>query len=310
MRQRRNAIESIASGTNKPGIAPEQDFITAVRGQILLGHGLKYICLILLAGGIYYYCAHLLWDDTSKDSFPAPFSVVDIPGKGKGAIAIRDIRQGELILREKPLFIVPSKVSTSPGALLLRSLVNLTQAQRASFYNLSYVKLPSSLDSESSAYGEELALDIFQTNAVAFNSVYSWRESEGVLVIHALKAIKKGDELLTTYTHTKQPRHVRRQYFQDHYGFECHYAMSDLYSRFSTWQHENINGREAIQTANSIWTIGEEEGYWSERGRLAADAAWVAAAHSDPSATQDWAQLAVRWYSYELGGDTGRGWRP
>lgn len=62
-------------------------------------------------------------------------------------------------------------------------------------------------------YNEELALAIFQNNAVAagettgifprmarlnhgcshaFNVVYSWRDNEGVLVVHALKPIQEG----------------------------------------------------------------------------------------------------------------------
>lgn len=57
--------------------------------------------------------------------------------------------------------------------------------------------------------------------------------------------------------------------------------MASLYTRFSSWGTGGISGREAIEIANQIWEIGEEEGYWSERGRLAADATWVAASHSE-----------------------------
>lgn len=57
--------------------------------------------------------------------------------------------------------------------------------------------------------------------------------------------------------------------------------MSELYTRLATWQHGEIDGQDAIGAVKEIWGIGEREGYWSERGRLAADAAWVAAAHSE-----------------------------
>ena len=40
---------------------------------------------------------------------PRPYHVVDIPGKGKGVIATRDIARGELLYRESPLFIVPGQ---------------------------------------------------------------------------------------------------------------------------------------------------------------------------------------------------------
>ncbi len=58
-------------------------------------------------------------------------------------------------------------------------------------------------------------------------------------------------------------------------------AMSDLYKRLSTWGHGAIDGQEAIRLVKRIWAIGEEERYTSERGRLAADAMLVAAAHAE-----------------------------
>ena len=74
------------------------------------------------------------------------------------------------------------------------------------------MNLPTNLSPEEHA--KQLPLAIFQTNAVAagqgvglfprmarlnhacshaFNSVYSWRDDEGVLVVYALKDIKKGE---------------------------------------------------------------------------------------------------------------------
>jgi hypothetical protein len=37
------------------------------------------------------------------------YHVVEISGKGMGVIATRDITRGELLYRESPLFIIPSK---------------------------------------------------------------------------------------------------------------------------------------------------------------------------------------------------------
>lgn len=56
--------------------------------------------------------------------------------------------------------------------------------------------------------------------------------------------------------------------------------MSDLYGRFASWQH-GLSGKDALDVARRIWAVGGEEGYLSERGQLAADAALVAAAHSE-----------------------------
>ncbi|KAK1236263.1 hypothetical protein PQX77_000497 [Marasmius sp. AFHP31] len=229
----------------------------------------------------------------------------------------------------------------SPSALLYSNLQRVDPRARQAFFNLSYVNLPPDVDPDVDE--AEVALAIFQTNAVAvgegvgifprmarlnhgcssaFNAVYTWREKEGALVVHALKRITKGQELLTTYATMKKPRDFRRAYLREHYGFECQcdvcslpqelskasderlVAISDLYSRFATWGHESIDGKEAIDVVKKIWSLGDEEGYFSERGQLAADAAWVAAAHSDAMATREWAKLAIEWYSYELGSDS------
>ena len=120
-------------------------------------------------------------------------------------------------------------VAASPSQLILGLVQRLSPEQAASFYNLSYVNLPQDLSPEEST--EQLPLAIFQTNAVAagpnvglfpimarlnhgcshaFNSVYSWREREGVLVVHTLKDIKKGEELLVAYYKTQQTRNERR----------------------------------------------------------------------------------------------------
>jgi len=47
------------------------------------------------------------------------------------------------------------------------------------------------------------------------------------------------------------------------------------------WGQGAIDGRDAIRFVERIWAIGDEEGYTSGRGRLAADAALVAAGHSE-----------------------------
>ena len=119
-------------------------------------------------------------------------------------------------------------VTVSPSQLILDLVQRLEPEQAASFYNLSHVNLPQNLPEEST---EQLPLAIFQTNAVAagpdvglfpimarlnhgcshaFNSVYSWREREGALLVHALKDIKKDEELLTAYFKTQQTRDERR----------------------------------------------------------------------------------------------------
>jgi len=271
-----------------------------------------------------------------------PFEVVYLPGKGKGIVALRDIKQGELLIRERPLFLVPRQTQESPTALIYEKLRILDKEQLASFYGLSYIEPAEKYDSKEE-HASNVALSIFQTNAVsageavglfpqmarlnhgcssAFHAVYTWREHEGVIVVIALKSVKKGEEILTTYTNTKKSRTERRNYLLQQYAFNCTCAvcslpdahsrasdkrltqMSELYDRLASWGHANIDGEQALELVRKIWDTGEEEGYWSERGRLAADATWISAAASDLAATREWATLAARWYGYELGVDS------
>ncbi|KAL0578969.1 hypothetical protein V5O48_003061 [Marasmius crinis-equi] len=344
--RKRKANETRSTQSVKSGVSeathPKRTKSSSWPGLVVIAFALATV-----AGAIYY-----AWSDAKNSENESNFDSVeerdasifyvqDIPGKGKGVIAARDIQPGELIIHEDPLFIVPPKISVSPSALIHSNLQRVDPKAREAFFNLSYVNLPAHVDPEEDE--AEVALAIFQTNAVAagdgvgifprmarlnhgcssaFNVVYTWREKEGALVVHALKGITKGQELLTTYATMRKPRDFRRAFLRERYGFECQcdvcslpeelskgsderlVAISDLYSRFATWGQELIDGMEAIDVVKKIWALGDEEGYLSERGQLAADAAWVAAAHSDAAATREWAKVALRWYSYELGSDS------
>ena len=63
-----------------------------------LGGFAKIIYFLLLAGGIYYYCSHMLWekpqpvDVPEEDAFLAPVQVRELPGRGMGVIATKDIQ--------------------------------------------------------------------------------------------------------------------------------------------------------------------------------------------------------------------------
>ena len=63
-----------------------------------LGGLSKIVYFLLLAGGIYYYCSHMLWekpppvDVPEEDAFLIPVQVTELPGRGMGVIATKDIQ--------------------------------------------------------------------------------------------------------------------------------------------------------------------------------------------------------------------------
>jgi hypothetical protein len=139
--------------------------------------------------------------------------------------------------------------TSSPSELVGTSVAQLIRKEQEAFFNLSYVNFPKHLEPDK--HRNEVALAIFETNAVAagdhvgifprmarlnhgcssaFNAVYSWREKEKTLYVHALRGISQGEvgnlsalhlrgrlqmdinlqELLTSYGNARQPRRERR----------------------------------------------------------------------------------------------------
>ncbi|ELU40462.1 SET domain-containing protein [Rhizoctonia solani AG-1 IA] len=272
-----------------------------------------------------------------------PFDVVDIPGRGKGVIANRDIKQGELLIREKPLFIVPTRPGVDPSQLIGGIVDALPSTDKAVFLALSYAKPNVS--------AQDIPFEIFQTNAIsagqrgtglfprtarlnhgcsrAFGAVYSWRDAEGVLVVHAIRDIPKGQVCTIIIRHSASGTGLQNQQTRPFiilnftlgrifghittliahvlyvpYPKKNQQLRTEGWDKWRTWGSDNIKGTEAIKTAKKIWSIGETEGYISERGQLAADAAHVAAAHGDAKSARQWATLANKWYGIELGADS------
>ena len=103
-------------------------------------------------------------------------------------------------------------MTSEASAFVYSRLQALSAEDQILFLNLSYVHLPENIGKE--RLPGEIALAIFQTNAVAagsdvgifptmarinhgcasaFNVVYHWREEEKCLVVHALKNVRKGE---------------------------------------------------------------------------------------------------------------------
>ncbi|KAF8584696.1 SET domain-containing protein [Ramaria rubella] len=265
----------------------------------------------------------------------SPFKLVNLTDRGKGLVATRDILQGELIFKETPLFIVRARTFEDLGSHIRSTVSGLNITSRSSFLELSHPLKYNSSDK---------LLAIFQTNSVkmrddqmgvfpltsrinhgcskAFNSVNSWRGEEEILVVHALRHIKKGEEILREYVDTKRPRKTRQAELFEVYGFDCSCSvcslspgdadrsdtrlssMATIQTRFGRWEESDVDGREAVRLAKRVWALGEKESYWGGRGRLAEDVVKIAAAHQNVKAAQQWADLAVEWYSYEFGYDS------
>lgn len=151
----------------------------------------------------------------------------DIPGKGKGLVAVRDIIKGTRIISEEPIITVPSNeddIHKLCGAIT-QQVDALTNDQRQNFlsmHNLYPYKNAS-----------EQYLGIFKTNGLPIeaddidgaifleacrinhacdnNTQKAWNENIKRYTVHALKDISKGEEITIYYLGLDKDRQARRE---------------------------------------------------------------------------------------------------
>jgi len=166
-----------------------------------------------------------------------------IEGKGIGVIALRNIKQGELIISEEPLLIIPWWVRHSiyPGKDLEDTLSKFLEDLPEDKYQL-FMSLSDCKSEEKSEIGiwrtNNFALGptspkssngIFPTIARFNHSCYPsaefvWNEKKGQQDIRAIRDIQASEEITLCYFTSKnqlEKVEQRKQYLLDYYGFEC-----------------------------------------------------------------------------------------
>jgi len=174
------------------------------------------------------------------------FEVAVIPRKGCGVVAKRDIKAGELLLRESPLVTVPWWVrhSAYPGKerkdCLKKQIREFSLGQRINYFSLHDSKVKE---------GEEKSIDgIWRTNNFAlggsgsksnnalfyeisrFNhscvpyAEFFWNECLKKQELRAIRYIPDGCEITISYFTSEVGslgKKERLEYLESHYGFPC-----------------------------------------------------------------------------------------
>ena len=195
-----------------------------------------------------------------------PVMVTEIPGRGRGLIAAKDIKKGELIFIDKPLIQVDKTKFLADTAaesfLILKKIENLPSEAKLQFYRLKGSDNKCYEDLKSSQ-GELMGpVDVFLRNAAVKNlSFYLYlniallnhscapnadagklleKNNAGKLYnrieIRAIKDISKGEEITfcvslgTSITcAVLRTREARKIFIKEEFGFECKCcACSDL----------------------------------------------------------------------------------
>lgn len=179
-----------------------------------------------------------LQPDLTLQDQPPPYSVRFIPTKGQGMFATRPIAAGEIIVREKPLILMPDEVFSDEDSdrietWLDKQINRMTSQDRETFFNLS----DSRTDPPS-------PVGIFFTNDMNFNgdaglfpiiaranhacrpnADFVSRPQIGQQDLVAVRNIQAGEEICISYLPASETgsdiRETRKEYLRFWYGFEC-----------------------------------------------------------------------------------------
>jgi hypothetical protein len=155
-----------------------------------------------------------------------------IPGKGKGLIATRAIRPGELILSEPPLFTTASLSNPATFEKDLGAIVKglSKEGQRAflSLHNNNPGANPFSNIVRSNGYplgpnsevGAIFPLVARLNHSCRPNAQHAWNEAKGIEVVHAVRDIQEGEELTLSYL-AGGASTERQSRLEEYFGFDC-----------------------------------------------------------------------------------------
>merc|ERR1711971_552775 len=174
--------------------------------------------------------------------------VESIEGKGMGVTATADIKQGELILTDRPLFIVPNSAHTDDPEELNRVLSSkveeLSEADREYFYSLSDCKSVESKTARGIYFTNCFTIGSYVGSPTAMlprlsrinhscqpNTEFHWEAAQGAEHLRAIRDIREGEELLDCYLDLtlegRVTRDERRRTLKGGYDFWCECASCD-----------------------------------------------------------------------------------
>ncbi|KAG6026458.1 hypothetical protein E4U19_002583 [Claviceps sp. Clav32 group G5] len=161
----------------------------------------------------------------------------DIPGKGKGLVATRDIPKGTRILAEQPLITLPAKLTGEKvPELLYRQWGSVNIDQRIAYLSL-HNKFADGIKKGGSQF-----IGIFSSNCREFgrgdkvgifletsrinhdcesNAEEEWNPNIKRHTVHAIRDIHAGEEITILYTAYHDTRTTEQRAFQKEHHFVC-----------------------------------------------------------------------------------------
>ncbi|KAG6020368.1 hypothetical protein E4U19_006416, partial [Claviceps sp. Clav32 group G5] len=167
----------------------------------------------------------------------AMYAVRNVPGKGKGLVATRDIPEGARILSERPLIQVSFQTSDEHRKRIISLQVkHLNKEQRDIF--LSFPNRFPHSDSATrysgifrtsciqAAVGPQGSFAIFPhacriNHDCDENAIKEWNPDTKQLTVHAMRDIEEGDEITVTYVLFSSDHEARQIMLRRDYHFTC-----------------------------------------------------------------------------------------
>lgn len=199
----------------------------------------------------------------------AMYALQDIPGKGKGLVATKNIPKGTRILSERPVVTIPE--GQQSDKLLKRHISKQVEAldenERRSFLSLHNIYpykedveqffgiiRTNALPIEENGIGGAILLEACRINHSCHNNARKhWNNRIGRHTVHALREITEGEEITIYYLGLDNIREVRRQKLQNKFGFLCSCSVCSLSTAES---EENDQRLQKIQYLDDL--VGHE----------------------------------------------------
>ena len=269
------------------------------------------------------------------------YALRDVPGKGKGLVAIEKIFKGTRILSEEPIITVPRNESASEQLRMsiCQQVDVLSDHQRRAFLSMHNIHAyrnaaeqylgivrTNALPIETNGSEGGIFLEACRINHACDNNAQkNWNTNIKRHTVHALRDIYKGEEITIYYLGVHKNREARNKALQAKLGFICLCRLCSLPLEQSQesdrrldeiYRLDGLIGRGGIEKIlssplRSLCYVDQQVHLYNEQGpddaglpRAFLDAAQIAIINGDLARGRIFAERAVSGWRTALGGDS------
>jgi hypothetical protein len=275
-------------------------------------------------------------ENMGEDNPETLWRMDDVPGKGKGLFATRDLIPGTLLLRDPPLITTDCILSMESaekdiGRALKKLPVDSRRAYLALHNNFPGAKhilqniIRSNgypLGPNSDSGGIFLYLSRFN-HSCRPNAKHSWNEKLGVYTVYTLRPVQQGEELTLSYLKGGVSSE-RQQELKEHFMFTCSCEVCSLPAdqlkasdarllraasldrTIGNWDSARDSPAKVLANGRKLLSIYREEQILDDRlANLYWDVFQVVIMHGDEARASEFARMYCQLKTLSEGPDSG-----